>query len=148
MKLLKFKVSIEMCGLIRIIRLLIFGVNVCVFSGTLCFNNYEFILIFFAISAVFIPLFNLNNIASYIFFRFGLLYIIFRLFIFWIFLSSLVMRDIFADYIYSRIKLIIFSDLKCIVSDFSGFQSFHSDTSWCSDGFSWTVQCIFSVMYM
>lgn len=99
MRLLIFKVSIEMCGLIGVIRLLIFGGNVCVFSGTLYFNNFEFVLLSFAISAVFIPLFNLNNIASYIFFRLGLFYIIFRLFIFWIFLSSLVMRDSFADYI-------------------------------------------------
>lgn len=99
MRLLIFKVSIEMCGLIGVFRLLIFGGNVCVFSGTLYFNNFEFVLLYFAISAVFIPLFNLNNIASYIFFRLGLLYIIFRLFISWIFLSSLVMRDSFADYI-------------------------------------------------
>lgn len=69
-----FKVITEICVLIVVIVLLIFGF-VCILSGPLFFNNYGFICLFIVtLPCSFFS--SAQNITSYVFLGFGLLDII------------------------------------------------------------------------
>lgn len=113
-----FKVIADICVLIVVIVLLIFGF-VCILSGPLCFNNYGFICLFIVtLPCSFFS--SAQNIASYVFLGFGLLDIIlFRM------LMLLIVQTWLYSIYYFTLAVIVFQDLGYLALCFSGFQSFH-----------------------
>lgn len=69
-----------MCVLVVVLKFLIFGIFVCVLNGILCFNNYDLIFLsIFSLLCLFLSL--VQHDVSYIFLKFCLFDIFFRLFI-------------------------------------------------------------------